>query len=40
MELSKEFDAKKIEDQVREYSEKLDLQKMILDSNEKNQKII
>ncbi len=40
MELSKEFDVKKIEGQVREYSEKLDLQKMILDSSEKNQKIM
>jgi len=29
MELAKEFDAKKIEVQIREYSEKLDLQKMI-----------
>ncbi len=29
MELAKEFDAKKIEGQIREYSEKLDLQKII-----------
>ena len=38
MELAKEFDAKKIEGQIREYSENLNLQEMI--ESEKDQKIM
>ncbi len=38
MELAKEFDAKKIEGQIREYSENLNLQEMI--EFEKDQKIM
>ncbi len=40
MELSKEFDAKKTEKIIRDYSENLDLEKMIIESNEKDEKIM
>ena len=40
MELSKDFDSKKIEEQVRNYLSDLDLQKMIFESAEKNQEIM
>jgi len=40
MELSKDFDSKKIEEQVRSYLSDLDLQKMIFESAEKNQEIM
>ncbi len=38
MELAQEFDAKKIEGQIREYSENLNLQEMV--ESEKDQKIM
>jgi isoleucyl-tRNA synthetase len=40
MELSKDFDSKKIEGQVRSYLSNLDLQKMIFESTDKNQEIM
>ena len=40
MELSKDFDSKKIEEQVQSYLSDLDLQKMIFESAEKNQEIM
>ncbi len=40
MELSKDFDSKKIEEQVRNHLSDLDLQKMIFESSEKNQEIM
>ena len=40
MEQAKEFDAKKIEEQIRDYLGKFDLEKMIFESKEKDQKIM
>ena len=40
MQLSKEFNAKKIEDEIKQNLSKIDLQKVIFDSPEKNQKIM
>ncbi|MDX1533450.1 MAG: class I tRNA ligase family protein, partial [Nitrosopumilaceae archaeon] len=40
MELQKEFDTKKIEAQVRTHLSSVDLQKMIFDSSEKDEKIM
>ncbi len=40
MQLSKEFNSKKIEQEIKNYLSDLDLQKMIFDSSEKDQKIM
>ena len=40
MQLAKEFNSKKIEEEVKAYLANLDLQKMIFDSDEKDQKIM
>ena len=40
MELQKEFDSKKIENEVREHLSNIDLEKLIFESEEKDQKIM
>ena len=40
MQLSKEFDSKKIEQEIKNYHSNLDLRKMIFDSSEKSKKIM